>query len=56
MRELAARTTGALRRSEARFRELELRKDPACPICGTNPSIHELIDYEAFCGIGAEPA
>jgi molybdopterin/thiamine biosynthesis adenylyltransferase/rhodanese-related sulfurtransferase/molybdopterin converting factor small subunit len=39
-----------------RFRELELRKDPACPICGTNPSIHELIDYEAFCGIGAAPA
>jgi adenylyltransferase/sulfurtransferase len=39
-----------------RFRELELRKDPACPICGSNPSIHELIDYEAFCGIGAEPA
>ncbi len=39
-----------------RFRELELRKDPACPICGTNPTIRELIDYEAFCGIGAEPA
>jgi len=39
-----------------RFRELELRKDPACPICGTNPSIQELIDYEAFCGIGTEPA
>ena len=39
-----------------RFRELQLRKDPACPICGTNPSIRELIDYEAFCGIGAEPA
>ena len=38
-----------------RFRELELRKDPDCPICGKNPSIHELIDYEAFCGIGAEP-
>lgn len=38
-----------------RFRELQLRKDPACPICGDNPSIHELIDYEAFCGIGAEP-
>jgi sulfur-carrier protein adenylyltransferase/sulfurtransferase len=38
-----------------RFRELKLRKDPACPICGDNPSIHELIDYEAFCGIGAEP-
>jgi sulfur-carrier protein adenylyltransferase/sulfurtransferase len=39
-----------------RFRELQLRKDPACPICGDVPSIHELIDYEAFCGIGAEPA
>ncbi len=35
---------------------MSLRKDPACPICGTNPSIRELIDYEAFCGIGAEPA
>jgi adenylyltransferase/sulfurtransferase len=39
-----------------RFRELQLRKDPACPICGDNPTIHELIDYEAFCGIGAEPS
>jgi adenylyltransferase/sulfurtransferase len=38
-----------------RFRELRLRKDPACPICGENPTIRELIDYEAFCGIGAEP-
>ncbi len=38
-----------------RFRELRLRKDPACPLCGEHPSIHELIDYEAFCGIGAEP-
>jgi adenylyltransferase/sulfurtransferase len=38
-----------------RFRELKLRKDPDCPICGTNPSIHELIDYQAFCGIGAVP-
>ena len=38
-----------------RFRELELRKDPACPLCGTNPTIRDLIDYEAFCGIGAEP-
>jgi len=38
-----------------RFRELKLRKDPDCPICGTNPTIRELIDYEAFCGIGAEP-
>jgi sulfur-carrier protein adenylyltransferase/sulfurtransferase len=39
-----------------RFRELQLRKDPACPICGDNPTIRELIDYEAFCGIGAEPS
>jgi molybdopterin/thiamine biosynthesis adenylyltransferase/rhodanese-related sulfurtransferase/molybdopterin converting factor small subunit len=38
-----------------RFRELELRKDPACPLCGPNPTIRELIDYEAFCGIGSEP-
>jgi sulfur-carrier protein adenylyltransferase/sulfurtransferase len=38
-----------------RFRELRLRKDPACPICGESPTIRELIDYEAFCGIGAEP-
>jgi molybdopterin/thiamine biosynthesis adenylyltransferase/rhodanese-related sulfurtransferase/molybdopterin converting factor small subunit len=39
-----------------RFRELELRKDPSCPICGDNRTIHELIDYAAFCGIGSEPA
>ncbi len=38
-----------------RFRELELRKDPACPLCGPNRTIRELIDYEAFCGIGSEP-
>lgn len=36
-----------------RFRELKLRKDPACPICGENRSIHELIDYEQFCGVAA---
>jgi adenylyltransferase/sulfurtransferase len=34
-----------------RFRELTLRKDPACPICGPNPTIRALIDYEQFCGI-----
>ncbi len=34
-----------------RFRELKLRKNPACPICGDNPLIKELIDYEAFCGL-----
>ncbi|HXE58968.1 MAG TPA: molybdopterin-synthase adenylyltransferase MoeB [Gemmatimonadales bacterium] len=39
-----------------RVRELRLRKDPECPVCGPEPTIRELIDYEAFCGIGAEPA
>jgi sulfur-carrier protein adenylyltransferase/sulfurtransferase len=39
-----------------RFRELQLRKDPACPICGEDPTVHDLIDYEAFCGVGAEPS
>ncbi len=38
------------------FRELRLEKDPACPVCGANPTVTTLIDYEAFCGIGAEPA
>ncbi|HEX8424294.1 MAG TPA: molybdopterin-synthase adenylyltransferase MoeB [Pyrinomonadaceae bacterium] len=34
-----------------RFRELKLRKDPQCPVCGEHPTITELIDYEAFCGL-----
>lgn len=34
-----------------KFRELKLEKDPGCPVCGKNPSIHELIDYEQFCGL-----
>ncbi|CAN5549666.1 molybdopterin-synthase adenylyltransferase MoeB [soil metagenome] len=34
-----------------RFREMRLRKDPACPVCGENPTVRELIDYERFCGI-----
>ena len=37
-----------------RFRELKLRKDPECPVCGTNPTVTELIDYEQFCGIRPE--
>jgi molybdopterin/thiamine biosynthesis adenylyltransferase/rhodanese-related sulfurtransferase len=37
-----------------RFRELKLRKDPGCPVCGDSPTIHELIDYERFCGIPTE--
>lgn len=40
-----------------RFRELKLRKNPDCPICGDHRSIHELIDYHQFCGIPQhEPA
>src|SRR5438093_635857 len=34
-----------------KFRELKLRKNPECPICGSNPTIKELIDYEEFCGL-----
>jgi len=34
-----------------RFRELKLRKNPECPVCGTNPTITALIDYDHFCGI-----
>lgn len=39
-----------------RFRELKLRKDPDCPVCGTHPTVTGLIDYEQFCGIRPEPA
>jgi adenylyltransferase/sulfurtransferase len=34
-----------------KFRELKLRKDPDCPVCGTHPTVTKLIDYEQFCGI-----
>jgi len=34
-----------------KFRELKLKKDPDCPVCGTNPTVRELIDYEQFCGV-----
>ena len=37
-----------------KFRELKLRKDPNCPVCGKNPTIHAPIDYEQFCGIRGE--
>jgi len=40
---------------DMKFRELKLRRDPACPVCGDNPTIKELIDYEMFCGITPEP-
>jgi sulfur-carrier protein adenylyltransferase/sulfurtransferase len=39
-----------------RFRELKLRKDPDCPVCGERPTVRELIDYEAFCGLRPDPA
>ncbi|HEU4935028.1 MAG TPA: molybdopterin-synthase adenylyltransferase MoeB [Vicinamibacterales bacterium] len=44
---------------QMRFRELKLRRDPECPICGDHPSIHALIDYDQFCGVvpaHAQPA
>ena len=37
-----------------RFRELKLRKNPECPVCGENPTVKELIDYQQFCGIVPE--
>ena len=37
-----------------RFRELKLRRNPSCPVCGDQPTITELIDYEQFCGIAPE--
>ena len=39
---------------DMKFRELKLRRDPKCPICGDSPTITELVDYEQFCGIGLE--
>src|ERR1035438_3419242 len=37
-----------------RFRELKLRKNPECPVCGTHPTVTKLIDYNEFCGIVPE--
>jgi sulfur-carrier protein adenylyltransferase/sulfurtransferase len=39
-----------------KFRELKLRKNPSCPMCGENRSIHQLIDYYEFCGVRGEEA
>jgi sulfur-carrier protein adenylyltransferase/sulfurtransferase len=44
---------------QMRFRELKLRRDPDCPVCGDHPTIRALVDYDAFCGITppqAQPA
>ncbi len=38
------------------FRELKLSKDPECSVCGEQPTIRELIDYDMLCGVGSEPA
>jgi adenylyltransferase/sulfurtransferase len=37
-----------------RFRELKLRKNPECPVCGAHPTVTQLIDYQQFCGIRPE--
>ncbi|HKF41718.1 MAG TPA: molybdopterin-synthase adenylyltransferase MoeB [Thermoanaerobaculia bacterium] len=39
-----------------RFRELKLRKNPECVVCGPHPTVTKLVDYEAFCGIQPEAA
>ena len=39
---------------DMRFKELKLRKNPDCSVCGPNPTVKELIDYEAFCGVEEE--
>lgn len=39
-----------------RFRELKLRRNPECPVCGDHPTITKLIDYQEFCGIPAQAA
>jgi len=37
-----------------KFREQKLKKDPDCPVCGTHPTVRELIDYQEFCGVRGE--
>ena len=38
-----------------RFRELKIRRDPECPVCGDRPTVRELIDYDQFCGVTPQP-
>ena len=40
---------------DMKFKELKLRRDPQCPLCGDQPTLKELIDYEQFCGVLPEP-
>ncbi len=39
---------------KVKFRELNLRRDPQCPVCGENPTIFSPIDYDQFCGVRDE--
>jgi len=39
---------------EMEYRKIKVRKDPGCAVCGENPTVTELIDYEAFCGVVSE--
>jgi adenylyltransferase/sulfurtransferase len=41
---------------EMTYREVKIRKDPECPICGKNPTSTDLIDYESFCGVVSDEA
>jgi adenylyltransferase/sulfurtransferase len=41
---------------EMEYRKIKVRKDPECPLCGKNPTIHGLIDYDAFCGVVSQEA
>ncbi|MFD7454418.1 adenylyltransferase/sulfurtransferase MoeZ [Kitasatospora sp. NPDC059827] len=41
---------------EMNYRQVKVRKDPDCAVCGENPTVTELIDYEAFCGVVSEEA
>ena len=41
---------------EMQYRQVKVRKDPNCAVCGENPTVTELIDYEAFCGVVSEEA
>ena len=42
--------------AKLKWRELKLRKNPECPVCGESPTVTELIDYEEFCGVSATEA
>ena len=41
---------------EMQFKDIRVRKDPECAVCGKNPTVTELIDYEEFCGVVSDAA